>query len=200
MKTLTTTTWTLTLALGLIPALVGCAGIVGGAESSCDQAVDHMALCGVTDLPDPGTCSPEKEQLAAQILEKSCAEIGERSTFSGSSCSSVWAIFNPSCWFGGGGGGGGGGGNGRPLGASCTWDSDCAAGKCQFFAYKGHVCAEVMTKKGLGDPCNHSNASWCPHGTICHNNRCLGYAGAQCDQHSDCISNVCNGGFWGSCK
>jgi hypothetical protein len=78
----------------------GCnTATLGGAETVCDQATAHISTCGVTDLVDPGDCTAEREQLAAELLELGCEEIvQQRSSFSFSSCSGFWSFFNPKCW------------------------------------------------------------------------------------------------------
>jgi len=136
-----TTLLTLTTIL-LAGLTAGCTlGSVGGAETACDQAVSHLASCGVTDLPDVGECTATKQQLAARILNQSCADVSARSSFSGSSCGSVWSIFNPSCWGDSGGSQGAGGSSidepapGASPGkcycdAKCHQYNDCCA-SCQ---------------------------------------------------------------------
>lgn len=92
---------TLTLAMTVIVPLTACTVVVGGDETACDLAVDHLATCGITTLPEIGECTPAKAQRASQLAATACADLGMRSSFTSSSCDSAWSIFNPSCWFDG---------------------------------------------------------------------------------------------------
>jgi hypothetical protein len=84
------------LAASCAVLLVGCHG---GVESICDQAADHVAACGVTNLPHTGECNAAQQELAARVLELDCADMAQRESFTGASCDSIWALFKPSCWW-----------------------------------------------------------------------------------------------------
>ena len=97
----TSGTSALLVSLTMLAGATGCApGTVGavGSQTVCAQAADHLAACGVTELPDTGACTATKERLASQILNRSCADVAGRTTFSNSGCDSIWSLFNPSCW------------------------------------------------------------------------------------------------------
>jgi hypothetical protein len=135
----------MTVVRQLVPLMLlnlstGCtAGVVGGAQTLCDQAADHVAACGVSRLPDTGECNATKQRLAAQILSTPCSDMPLRQTFSSSKCDSIWSqFFYVSCWGHSGSDDSGSddntpsGGECKPLGAFCYLDEDCCSQQCDW--------------------------------------------------------------------
>jgi len=173
-----------TLAMTLaLPLLSACgAATVGGDESPCGQAVDHLTSCGVTNMPDYGECDAAKQQLAQAILAKPCADFGDRSTFGfwGDLLSNFFGSGGPGdddegdSWFGGGGGWFGGDSDDdeyskKPNGATCHWNSDCASGRCGsgLFSWLSHTCQpadpDPAYDDSLTDPCADCPYGNCPY-------------------------------------
>jgi hypothetical protein len=202
---LTTPTPKTTKALVLLVGLTtGCnLGEVGGAESVCDQAVEHLAACGITSLPDTGSCNPTKQRFASQILQLGCADMNQRTSFSGASCNSFWSLFNPSCWGSDepeGSSGGYAGDPGEQNGGKCYCDDLCVEWNDCCPSCGGSGGGVPSNAGGLYDACNPGG---CQPGLECAWWQCFRSTGTKCNGSNECRSNMCahdpTPGWYGVC-
>jgi len=170
----TSGTSALLVTLTMLAGATGCApGTVGavGSQTVCAQAADHLAACGVTELPDTGACTATKERLASQILNRSCADVAGRTTFSNSGCDSIWSLFNPSCW-----------GSDDDSGTDDGWtggsSGEGSSGQC--------FCDDVC--ESYGDCCDSS----CGGGKNGSSSHC--FCDDVCESYGDCCDSSCGGG------
>jgi hypothetical protein len=199
MKTSGTVTSALLVTLTMLAGATGCApGAVGaeGAQTVCVQAVDHLAACGVTDLPDTGACTAAKERLASQILNRSCAEVAGRTTFSNSGCDSIWAVFNPSCW-GSDDDDGTDEGLTSGSGRRCYCDNICESW--------GDCCDDCWSSKKSPLFGHCVDTDECDDGLTCSGGQqCLRRTYASCNGSNECYTNICRksdqgNGMYGYC-
>jgi len=88
----------MTRSRAVLVAAIGASTLVGcGTQNSCEDAVDHLAACGITGLAVE-TCDASAEEEAQDILAQSCDSLSERTTSSFSDrCVMGWSLTGKCC-------------------------------------------------------------------------------------------------------